>query len=173
MAKTYGTWKCIDAYGPSDFTTVDTTAAFTLGTVVEAKDMNTATDYGFGKFMYVKGVASVIAGDACVITGEFALVRMTARSKGQVCACLSVLDAATKYGWVQISGKGVINSADVAAGAQLYATGAGGVGTVDDTVVAGDVIVGMCAYTDDNATTLGQTVFSAPFGAFMGDFDNA
>lgn len=172
MAKTAGTWRCINAFGPSSFTAIDTTQAFDFGTIVEAKDMGD-TQYGRAKFMYVKGVANTIAGDACVLAGDFSIVRLTARSKGMVVVCLSALDAATKFGWVQISGQGVVNAGDVAAGAQLYATGAGGVGTVDDAVVAGDILLGMSTVTDDNATTLGQTVFSMPNGAVAGDVDNS
>lgn len=168
-AKVQGTWRCTEPGGPSSFTQIDTTAAYDFGKTFKAKDVGD-TQYGFAEFQYVKGVANVVAGDACVITGTGALVRITARSKGQVGVAVSALDAATKFGFVQTKGQGVVNSGDVAAGAQLYATGAGGVGTVDDAVVAGDVIVGMSTVTDDDTST---TVFSAPNGAYMGDFDNA
>lgn len=156
-AKVQGKWRVIDPINvgmPSDLAQIDTAPAVPLGTVVTAQDMG-ATNYGVGQFIYVKGVASTVAGNVVYVKGsDFSIVRITAGSQGIIGLALSALDAATKYGWVQISGKGVATCvAGIADAAALFLCGTAG--AVDDTVVAADDIMGLIsASTDDTSTCL-------------------
>ena len=99
--------------------------------------------YGPGEFIYLKGVASTVVGSVVTFNlddGTTALA--VANAVGPVAVAMSACDAATKFGWYQIYGKGV---ARVLSGfvddADCYLTSTAG--SVDDADVAGDYIRGM------------------------------
>lgn len=116
---------------------VSTTQNHPLGTIVQAVDRG-SNGNGVGEFIYLKGVASGARGAWVTYSADSgACVLLAANAIGPVGIMMSTLDAATDYGWVQISGKAVGKAAAAYADNGLvYATATPG--TVDDAVVAGD-----------------------------------
>lgn len=116
---------------------VSTTQNHKLGAIVRAKDFG-SNDNGEGEFLYVKGVANGARGAFVTYDADSgAVVLLAANAIGPVGVLMSALDAATKFGWVQISGKAVGKVlAAFADDANVYATATAG--SVDDAVVAGD-----------------------------------
>ena len=144
MANTQGTWVMVDAeIGTQGISTVSTVQNHPFGKIVRAKDVG-ATDYGEGEFIYVKGVASGAVGAWAgyeVEAGAQAGATILAVANGNypLGLMVSLLDATTDFGWLQISGHGV--------GKALTLFGDNGVcyltstaGSVDDASVIGDVI---------------------------------
>lgn len=167
-AKTAGDFQVLSPLGIGALTDVDTTARFTLGTKCMARDMG-ATAYGDGEFVYLSGVASTARGSVVTISGTNGTALIAARAVGRVALALGAVDATTKFGWYQISGKGVaLCDATIAADAPLYIDGTSG--RCDDTVVAGDCIMGMKAFSADDTNTL---VVNMAGTCLVGDFDNA
>jgi hypothetical protein len=69
-------------------------------------------------------------------------------------------NVASQYGWYQISGAAVVNvAAGFAAAADVYATATAG--TLDDAVVAGDLIAGLVGVTAIGTPTAGTAVMQA------------
>lgn len=122
--------------GVQPISEVSTTQRHPLGTIVTAEEI--ANGNGVGEFIYLKGVTSgarkkwvtyVMDSGACVL--------LAANAIGPVGIMMSDLDAATDFGWVQISGKAVgLAAASYLDNGLVYATATAG--TVDDAVVAGD-----------------------------------
>lgn len=167
-AKAQGTWQVLEPMGVAALTNVDTTAAYPFGYRCKARDGG-ATDYGHAEFMYVKGGTSLAVGSVVSIAGDYTTTLIAARAIGAVGLAISVLDAATKYGWVQIRGRGVAKcDSSVTAGAPLYIDGTAG--RIDDTAVAGDAVLGMLAYSTDDTNTCVVNLLS---NCTVGDFDNA
>lgn len=168
-AKTAGTWVVQEPIGvQGDLATVDTTQAYPLGKRVKAYDASSTTAYGWGEFIYLAGAASVARGTVCLITDAWAVSLLTARDKGAVCLALAAVDAATKWGWFQIWGRGVALCDTVAANAACYIDGTNG--RIDDAAVAGDCVLGMRTNTTDDTSTCLVTMATYPS---VGDFDNA
>lgn len=122
---------------PQPIASVSTTQRHPFGTIVQAKD----DDYGVGEFIYVKGVSSG-AQYAWVTynTDDWTTTLLAANAIGPVGIMMSALDAATDYGWLQISGKAIGKClTSFADNGKVYSTGTGG--SVDDTSVAGDLVV--------------------------------
>src|SRR5690349_2623605 len=139
--------------------------AYIVGPVVvkgNLTDVYTAADNAVGtrvrdnlnnEFIFLKGVASVVAGTAVTYDENFAATRTVTGAKGPVAIAMAAIDATTKWGWFQIYGKGTGDYAGAAVlGAKLYSAATG---KVDDAVVAGDQI--------DNAW-VGNTVGGAGAG---------
>lgn len=166
-AKVAGSWQVLEPIGVADLTNVDTTAAHTLGKRCKAQDKGT-TAYGFAEFIYCKGVASVARGSVCLIADDFSVTLIAARAIGAVGIALGAVDAATKFGWFQVLGKGVALCDTVAAAAACYIDGTSG--RIDDAAVAGDAVQGMRTNTSDDTGTCVVTMSSYPL---VGDFDNA
>ncbi len=84
-----------------------TTQNHPLGTYVRAQD----PIYGEGGFVYAKGVASTVIGDACTLdTGVVpATVRTVAASAGPIGIAMSA-NVASQYGWYQVDGAGLVAS---------------------------------------------------------------
>lgn len=122
----------IESFMVENLTNVDTAQKYPLGMIVRAVDPT----LGMGEFIYLKGVTSCAVGSMVTYHGNAATL-LVADGYGPVAVAMAAVDAATKYGWFQISGiaKTIINGA-VADAASVYATAAGG--KVDDAVVAGD-----------------------------------
>lgn len=139
---------------------VSTTQQFKLGTRVHASD----DTYGVAEFIYVKGVASVIATDWCTIAEDFALVRLVADADGPVGIAMAAIDAATDYGWVCIYGNTVAggSGAAITDGAKIYAHGTAGL--VDDAVVDGDLVHNaLCRSTIAGAAITGRFQIWYPY----------
>ena len=130
-----------------------------LGSRVQARDIDNP-GYGDMTFVYCKGVASTAAGDLVLIDGAgFTTSRPSANAVGK-CGVAMSANVANQYGWYCIDGTVAITSGDVADGAQLYLTATAS--SVDDAVVAGDVIYGAYAVAADSGGTTLSSI-SHPF----------
>lgn len=143
MASTQGTWRITDPRGGMQpIATVSDVQNHPFGTVVRAKDTGT-TAYGEGEFVYVKGVSSGAVGKLAGYISKTGVTTLAvAAGNYKVGAMVSVLDATTKFGWLQIAGRAVVKCLTLFAdNGVCYLTGTAG--SVDDASVAGDYITGM------------------------------
>jgi len=166
-AKTAGTWIVLEPIGVGPLDSVDTAAAHVLGKRCKARDAG-STAYGFGEFIYLKGVASTVRGSVVLIKDDYSTSLVAARDKGALAVALAPVDADTKFGWYQILGQGVAACDTVAANAPCYIDGTNG--RVDDAAVAGDQIIGMRTVSADDTNTCVVNMSTYPATA---DYDNA
>lgn len=154
--------------GMQPITEVETTQRHAFGTVCRAKDPT----YGEATFVYVKGVSSGAAGLLARYdpnTGGTTL--SAARTKGLVGVFVTALDAATKFGWLQVAGVADVQVAGtVVSGATVYLTATSG--KVDDAVVAGDIVYNANFITADG-TPVANHALVALARPYCGDTDNA
>jgi hypothetical protein len=111
------------------------TQSLPLGSIVQGIDET----YGSGEFIYLKGVANTVVGSWVTYNADdFSTALLAANAIGPVAVAMAAT-VAGEFGWYQISGKAV---GKVLAGyvdnALVWATGT--VGSVDDTVVDGDMV---------------------------------
>ncbi len=122
-----------------------TTALNTLGT--------TQKDVNGNVFVYMQGVASVVAGTWVSYDEAFVTTRLVANAKGRVAIAMAAIDATTDFGWFQIygsaTGKALTAFAD---NGLVYMTSTDG--SVDDAVVATSVVYGAIGRSAVNETTL-------------------
>jgi hypothetical protein len=147
-------WTFVDArVGAQPITTIETVARHPFGTIVRAVDPT----YGEGEFQYVKGITSGTAKAWVVINqDDYTTTRLVANGIGPVGILMSALDASTKFGWAQISGKalGVCLTGYTDNGA-VYCTSTDG--AIDDTSVVGDLVLfakGASAVANTGSTPL-------------------
>lgn len=156
-----------DSIGGQGITDISTTQNHPFGYIIRAQDPT----YGQGEFMYVKGITSAAVGLVGTVnryTGVTALG--AARGKGLLGVFMSVLDAATKFGWVQIGGTAAVQvGGTVVAGATPYLAASA---KLDDAVVAGDIVYGASFATADGTPTANWALVSM-LGSHVGDTDNA
>lgn len=141
-----------------------TTQNAPLGTEIDAKDVDT-TDYGVGRFVYLKGVASTEVGSVILIDkDDFSTSLATANDVGYLAVSMAAT-VANEFGWYQIIGKGVAKGlAGLADDASLYLTATAG--SLDDAVVAGDRVKGYAASLsaiDTPSTGLFEIELDRPF----------
>jgi hypothetical protein len=134
------------AYGANENTLIgqrveeaSTVQAMRFGDRIKCSD----DTYGPGEFIYLKGVASTAVGSVVTFNLDDGTTTLAvANAVGPVAVAMSACDAATKFGWYQIYGKGVARVlTGFADNADCYLTSTAG--SVDDTDVAGDYIRGM------------------------------
>lgn len=126
-----------NSVGWQPIATTETTQKHPLGSIRRAYDKD-ATAYGSGEFIYLKGVASTVVGDAVTYNlDDGSTTRLVANAIGPVGIAMSA-NVANQYGWYQISGKAVVKAATVVDNANVYISGTAG--TVDDAVVDGDMV---------------------------------
>ena len=116
---------------------VSTTQKHQLGVIVQCKDAT----LGSAEFIYLKGVASTVVGSIVNYDDTWQTALDTAAVSGPsrpLAVAMAAVDATTKFGWYQISGKAVVKAGTVADNGNVYATGTPG--TVDDAVVDGDMV---------------------------------
>lgn len=141
--------------GAQPIAVTDTTQNHPLGTVVTAVDPT----YGEGEFVYLTGVASTAVGDSVVID-QGTTTRAVDGSRGPVGIAMSA-NVASQYGWYQISGRAVVNTAgSVADNALVYATATAG--SVDDAVVSGDKVDGAVFRAAGSGATTVVAVLDRP-----------
>jgi hypothetical protein len=130
------------AYTPAENTLLgqaiadnSTTQKAALGTIMRCKDPT----YGVGEFIYLQGVASTAVGEWVTYNADdWSTTLLAANAIGPVAIAMSAC-VASEYGWYQISGKAVgLVATGFADNANCYATATAG--TVDDAVVAGDLV---------------------------------
>ena len=103
------------------------------------------------EFIYLKGVASLVAEDFVVFDENFATTRAIADEVGPVAVAMAAVDATTEYGWFQIYGVATGDTATVAADKALYLTATAG--RLDDTDVAGDSVHGVFSMAADSSNS--------------------
>lgn len=149
--------------GGQVLTDVDTTQRHPLGTIVRGLDPT----YGEGEFIYLKGVSSAAVGHLVSYDVGFAAVLHTTEldKARPVAVLLSAIDAATKYGWAQISGQATVkkaNSVSFAAGAGL-AGGSGLAIAVVSGLILNGALVAVVASAKSDVTTV-QVMINRPHG---------
>lgn len=133
----------------------DTTQNLPIGTIVRAKDPT----YGEGEFIYLKGVASTVAGDVVEFDAYTpATVRWAGTAnKGKPLAVAMSANVASQYGWYQISGAAVINtSGTVAAGDPAYYQATA---TVSSTGVNGKQMLNAIALSANGTPSANKAVY--------------
>lgn len=131
-----------------------------LGMRIRATDAS----YGEGEFIYLKGLAATAIGTVVTFNhddGTTAL--LAANAIGPVGVAMSA-NVADQYGWYQVYGKGVAKVlAAFADNANCYATATAG--SIDDAVVAGDLVKNMkgASAIDTPATGLAEIEMQHPF----------
>lgn len=155
MAISASTWKSHNMIGLNQaIEDTSTTQNHPLGFRVRCVDVSTA-DRGYGEFIYLKGVASTVAGDCVVYDLSTALTtRTVAASKGQVGVAMSANAATTSYGWYQVDGVAVVTVGTVSDNGQVYTTSSDG--SLDDAQVDGNQIFGATfrSATDTGVATM-------------------
>lgn len=105
-------------------------------------DIKRAVDptYGAGEFIYLKGLADTAIGSWVTYNlDDWTTALLAANAIGPVAVAMAAVDAATKGGWYQISGKAVGKAlTGYADNGLVFATATAG--SVDDTVVDGDMV---------------------------------
>lgn len=134
---------------------VSTVQNHPLGTIVTAHD----PDYGEGEFIYLKGATGLRIRDWVTYNVDtFVCVALAANAIGPVGVTMSAIDAATDYGWVQISGKCIGGCKTAFAdNARVWITASAG--RVDDASVAGDLV------------NLARGASTTTTGTFVADFE--
>ncbi len=153
-----------DVLGATQLTDIDvTTARHPLGTIVKGRDAT----YGEAEFIYLKGVTSALAGHIVSYDVGFAAVLdSVALDKPRPYAILmSAIDAATKFGWAQISGIAAVLKADTvsfAAGAGLGSGSGLAVAVATGSIING-ALVSVVASAKTGVTTV-RVMINRPHG---------
>lgn len=153
-------WKVNESYVvPQGITEVSTVQRLPFGQIVNARHET----YGGGEFIYLKGATSTAAGSWVTYNmDDGTTTLLTADGKGPVAIAMAAIDAATDFGFYQISGKAVGKSGDVADNANVYIDTVPG--QVDDAIVVGDLVWrAKFASDDDTATGTAEVEIERPF----------
>jgi hypothetical protein len=142
---------------PQAIDETDTTQQHPLGKVVKAKHAT----YGEGEFVYLKGVASTVAGDVVEYDQNGGTTTRWAgtANKGTCLAVAMSANVANQYGWYQVGGAAAVNiSGTVAAGDAAYWQATA---TVSSSAVNGKQVLGMIARTANGTQVLGMIARTA------------
>ena len=142
---------------PQPIDETSTTQNAPIGTIVSAVD-TASTAYGWGEFIYLKGVASTVATDCVTYDAAGVTARSVANAVGSVAFAMSAC-VASNFGWYQISGRAVAtgNTSD-AADLQVYLHATAG--SISDGIVAGDAVEGAVTLSALNTPATGQIELS-------------
>ncbi len=141
---------------------VDSSAAVPLGTVASFRDIG-STALGLGEFIYLKGVASTVAGsvvsyqvsDGTAQTGTTILWAGTANVTYPL-ALATAATVASTYGWYQIGGSGIAAiSGSITAGNDLFWQAAG---VLSATAIAGKGVMALQAASAHAVPASGQAI---------------
>jgi hypothetical protein len=131
-------------------TDIDTELKQTLGTEAWAYDAS----LGWQKLIYLQGVASTVQGSWVSFDEAYVTTLLVANAKGRVAVALAAV-VASSYGWYVIKGKVPAKVlASFADNGLIYATATAG--SVDDAVVAGDLVVGAIGRSAIDTPVTGQ-----------------
>lgn len=143
-----------------------TTAAHAIGSVSEGTDPSR----GYGKFIYLRGVAGTVVGSVVTYNPETGTtVLATTRARGLAAVAMAAT-VGNQFGWYQREGSAAVRALAVVAGATPYATATPGV--LDDAVVAGDLLYG-ATFTSADGTPAAGLALCALSNPYFGDTDNA
>ena|SRR3990167_4066070 len=115
-------------------------------------------DVAGNEYVYLQGVASLVAEDWVTYDDAFVTTRTVANVKGPVAIAMAAVDATTEYGWFGIKGN---FAGDVTTGAdagKVWVTSTAG--RVDNSDVAVDIIVGAL---QTSATTSNSATFTISY----------
>lgn len=131
-----------------------------LGRIARAVDPT----YGAGEFIFLEGLAATVVGSWVTYNADdFTTKLLVADDIGPVAVAMSI-NLASFGGWYQISGKAVGKAlAAFADNGNVYATATAG--SVDDAVVAGDLVYNAkgASALDTPSTGLAEFEISRPF----------
>jgi hypothetical protein len=148
---------------PQAIDEISATKKLPLGTEVQAKD-TASTDYGTGTFIYLKGLDATAVGSVVTYNrDDHSTALLAANAIGPVAVAMSAC-VTGKYGFYQIVGKAVGKVlAAFADNANCYATATAG--SIDDAVVAGDLVKNMkgASAIDTPSTGLAELEIDRPF----------
>lgn len=121
--------------GYQPITETSTTKNHQLGTISVGFD----TDYGYGEFIYLLGVANTATSSWVTYNADdWSTTLLAANARAPVAIAMSA-NVASQYGWYQISGKAIGKClTQFADNGRVYITATAG--SVDDASVAGDVV---------------------------------
>ena len=108
-------------------------------------------DVAGNEYIYLAGVASLVAEDFVVFDESYATTRAIADEVGPVAVAMAAVDASTEYGWFGIYGVFTGDTATVAADKALYLTATAG--RLDDADVAGDSVHGAFSMAADSSNS--------------------
>jgi len=133
---------------------VHTSLKYRLGTKIK--------DNAGNEYIYLKGVTSTAAASWVSFDEAHVTTLLAANAKGRVAIAKAAVDAATKYGWYQIYGKAAGKAlTGFADNGLVYSTATAG--SVDDAVVAGDLVVGAIGRSALDTPVTGQAYFELNF----------
>ena len=141
------TYQVVDMIGP-DIQNVDTVQQYNIG--MRCKALHEV--YGAGDFVYLRGVAGTLVGDAVVYDENGQTTRAVAASRGTVAVAVQPV-LANQFGWYQVQGLGPVRATTVVADSRPYLTATAG--QLDDTVAAGQAIDGMRFQSADGVPSAG------------------
>ena len=147
-----------------------TTQKAPLGMIVLAEDQ-AATGYGVGEFIYLAGVASTAVGSWVTIADNQTTALATANAIGQVAVSMSA-NVASSWGWYQISGQAaaLVLTGFAATGSDAFLTTTAG--SLDDTDVAGDFVLGAVPVSDRDTPSSGLAEFQLNRPSVSDGLDN-
>ena len=92
--------------------------ALPLGTIISAVD----PDYGEAEFIYLKGVASTIAGSAVIYNVAAGTTVLTTATTSGLIGIAMAANVALYYGWYQITGEAIVSAAALVAAGGAVST---------------------------------------------------
>lgn len=134
-----------DLPGGQPIAETSTVQKHALGTRVRATD----PVYGEGEFVYLKGVASTVVGDAVIYDQKNGTTtRTVAASKGPLAVSMSA-NVANQFGWYAVAGAVPVKVvAGIAASSVPYVSATAG--SLDDTVAANQGVTGALFISADS-----------------------
>lgn len=139
MAIANGTWAVTSEIGLNQaLDAVSTTQQYPIGKTVKARDMGT-TGYGEGEFIYLKGVASTVLGNAVTYEGNGTTVRSAPNAVGPLAVAMAAAGDNT-FAWYQVRGRAKVTAAAAVDNAAVYLNAAAG--SLSTTALAGDGVFG-------------------------------
>lgn len=131
---------------------VQNVALTSIDTVKQTNLGKRARDEAGKEYIYLKGVASTVAGSWVTFDKDGNTTLLAGNAVGKVAVALAATVANT-FGWYQVYGPCAVTASDTtAANKALYIDGTAG--RVDDLVVAGDLIVGAHSTAADATNVL-------------------
>lgn len=121
--------------GLQPITSISTTANVPVGTIIRGSD----STYGGGEFIYLKGVASTVAGSMVTYDPQHSTTALSPNTANlaQPVAVAMAANTASYYGWYQIAGVAVIKKTAVKVSPNVALFQSGTTGRVMSTVASG------------------------------------
>lgn len=124
--------------------------------------LTTKQDVAGNTYIYLKGVASLVAYDVVTYDEAGATTLLAANAKGPVAVAQAAVDSATEYGWFMIAGVTTVNiAANSADNATVGREGADG--KVGDGRAAGDQIANFITRTATTGAATGTAQLRFPY----------